>query len=283
MPAGITDTHIHIWDFDKAEYEWLNNDTSILKRNYAIEEMDAERLAAGITAGVLVQAANNVEDTDWMLAVAAHTAWLKGVVGWLPLTNTEATGIAINSYIKNNYFKGVRHLVHDEPDAAWLLQPAVLESLRLLRDNGLTYDMVATQPAHMETLLRVAAAVPGLKLVLDHASQPPLGAGNHFGRWGTLMKAAADHPGIHVKISGLGTAGGNFSKRTAADMEPAVEFVLTHFGEDRCFCGSDWPVSLLANSYSGTWQWYTGIIAALATPAQQQKIFSENAHRFYNL
>jgi L-fuconolactonase len=35
----IIDTHVHIWNFAKAEYEWLKNDTSVLNRNYEIEEL----------------------------------------------------------------------------------------------------------------------------------------------------------------------------------------------------------------------------------------------------
>ena len=89
--AQIIDTHIHCWNFSKAEYAWLKNDTSILNRTYNIEEIETERIIAGIKNGILVQSANNFEDTDWMLEVAKKTNWITGVVGWLPLMNPEAT------------------------------------------------------------------------------------------------------------------------------------------------------------------------------------------------
>ena len=38
----IIDTHVHIWNFAEAEYEWLKNDTSILNRNYDIEELQVD-------------------------------------------------------------------------------------------------------------------------------------------------------------------------------------------------------------------------------------------------
>src|SRR5688572_10927674 len=101
----LIDTHIHIWNFSKARYEWLDNDISILKLNYEIEELETERKKAGITVGVLVQAANNLEDTDWMLEVAAGTNWLKGVVGWLPLTDPAATEeLLTEKYLQHPYF-----------------------------------------------------------------------------------------------------------------------------------------------------------------------------------
>src|SRR5688572_2108193 len=113
----IIDTHIHIWNFEKAKYKWLEGDTSILNRTYHIPELEESRSTAGITEGVLVQAANNFEDTDWMLQVAAVTGWLTGVVGWLPLLDPEATGKALQEkYLHHHLFKGVRHLIHNEPD-----------------------------------------------------------------------------------------------------------------------------------------------------------------------
>jgi L-fuconolactonase len=29
------------------------------------------------------------------------------------------------------------------------------------------------------------------------------------------------------------------------DIKPYIAFALEQFGSDRCFCGGDWPVSLL--------------------------------------
>jgi len=280
----ITDTHVHIWDFEKAEYEWLKNDTSLLHRNYAIEELDAERQQAGITAGVLVQAANNKEDTAWMLETAAKTGWIKGVVGWLPLLQPNATARALaDDYALNPYFKGVRHLVHDEPDARWLLQEPVLESLGILAAHGLPWDMVGVIPAHMETALQVMERQPGLRLVFDHLNQPPMAAKERYGRWGSLMKAAAQHPQCYVKISGLGTASGKPGGWTADDIQPYVEFVLQHFGPGRCLLGGDWPVSLLAGAYTATWQRYKDVLQKLLTGDDLEKVCWKNAQAFYDL
>src|SRR5215207_756801 len=91
MPRRIIDTHVHVWDFQQATYPWLDGDTSILNRNYAIEALEEDRKLAGVTDGILVQAANNAQDTRWMLEVSRRTPWIKGVVGWLPLTEPTIT------------------------------------------------------------------------------------------------------------------------------------------------------------------------------------------------
>jgi L-fuconolactonase len=284
MIKRIADTHIHVWDLDQAEYLWLKGNTSILNRSWSIEELETERVAAGITAGVLVQAANNFEDTDWMLEVAESTDWISGVVGWLPLTDPSATQEALEKkYGKHNYFKGVRHLIHNEPDPQWLSQPAVVSSLEILAARGIPYDVVGVMPAHIEAALEVAEKIPALRMVFDHLSQPPVAAKEKFGKWGELMMAAAQHKNFYAKISGLGTASGNFESWEAKDIKPYIEFVLQHFGADRCFCGGDWPVSILAGSYTKTWNAYQEIIRDLTTGNDRDKIFYTNAGRFYSL
>jgi len=279
----IIDTHVHIWNFEKAEYDWLKNDTSILNRNYDIEELLAEVKTTAITGGVLVQAANTYEETNYMLQVANATGWVKGVVGWMPLQDPSFTATAIREYLANPYFKGVRHLIHDEPDPQWLLQPAVTQSLSVLAAYDVPYDVVGVTPQHLITALEVAQKVPELRLMLDHMNQPPIASGEKFGEWGELMKTAATHKNFYVKISGLGTCSKKGEGWAASDIQPYIEFVLEHFGENRVCCGGDWPVSLLAGSYNNTWQHYVKVLQGALSDAALQKVLSTNAVSFYNL
>jgi L-fuconolactonase len=280
----MIDTHIHVWNFEKAYYLWLEGNDSILNRTYHIEEIESERVALNITKGVLVQAANNIEDTDWMLEVANNTDWISGVVGWLPLMDTDVTEQLLqNKYLKEKYFKGVRHLIHDEADPKWLLQPSVLRSLQLLAKHDLSYDVVGVLPEHIETILKVIEKVPDLRMVFDHLNQPPMAKGEKFGRWGELMKIAVQHKNIHAKISGLGTATGDLQGWGVENIKPYIDFILENFGTGRCFCGGDWPVSLLAGSYTNTWNTYRQVLTALANADEQENIFYSNAERFYHL
>ena len=284
MQYGIIDTHIHVWNFDKADYTWLKGDTSVLNRTYDIAEIEAERNAAGITGGILVQAANSLQDTDWMLELAEKTAWIKGVVGWLPLTDPHETERLLQDvYLKNKYFKGIRHLIHDEPDTDWLLQGTVIESLKLLAKYHIPFDVVGILPAHIETALVVADKVPELKMIFDHLNQPPISTKEKFGKWGELMKAAAGNKNFYAKISGLGTTTKNFTGWTAGDIKPYIEFALEHFSTGRCCCGGDWPVSLLAGSYSKTWTAYKNILEPVLDISALEKVYVTNAIQFYNL
>ncbi|SFP84410.1 amidohydrolase family protein [Parafilimonas terrae] len=280
----MIDTHVHTWNFKRAEYEWLKHNTTILNRNYLIDELETERKAAGITKGVLVQAANTIEETNYLLETALKTEWIKGVVGWLPLTNPEQSEKILSSqYIHQSYIKGVRHLIHDEPDARWLLQPEVLESLQLLVDYNLTYDVVGILDEHLKCAVTIAEKMPSLKLVIDHLNHPQVGINEHASNWFALMKEAAQHKNMYAKISGLGTCIEKNNTWNADDIKPYIEFALETFGTDRCFCGGDWPVSLLAGSYAHTWNVYKEVLSSLLCEDDLKKVYDENAVLCYNL
>lgn len=284
MTNHIIDTHIHVWDIERIEYAWLKDDTSILNKTYSIEQLSPHIYKANVTEGVLVQAANNFEDTDMMLEVADKTDWISGVVGWLPLMNPAATKKALTEkYLKNKYFKGCRHLIHNEADVKWLLQDKVIESLKILAEHHLTYDVVGINTDHLQTAIKVAEKLPDLKMVFDHLNQPPIASKERFGQWGKLMKAAAAHNNLYAKISGLGTTAGKGYEWTKDDLKPYVMYVLEQFGTDRCFCGGDWPVALLAGPYEKAWLEYQQIFSEELDRNSKEKLLYKNAGLFYNL
>lgn len=280
----IIDTHVHVWDLDKAEYPWLAGDNSLLNQTWEIEQLEEERKKAGVTGGVLVQASSNLEDTENMMQVAEKTEWIKGVVGWLPLQQPATVqNLLEKKYLGHPWFKGVRHQIHDEPEPKWLLQADVVDSLTILAENDIPFDIVAVLPEHIENAITVSKLVPGLRMVFDHLSQPPISSKEKFGRWGELMKEAARQKNLYAKISGLGTASKNFDCWNEDDLLPYIEFVLKQFGTDKCFCGGDWPVALLAGTYSQIWNAYKNILDRLLNKEEKEKVFWKNAVRFYGL
>ncbi len=280
----LVDTHIHVWDLQKVEYTWLKGNTSVLNRNYALQDLEPQRERVGVGQGILVQAANSREDTAWMLAAAAANPWIAGIVGWVPLMDPDATAMELDlHYTPDGLLKGVRHLIHDEQDPRWLLQDRVLHSLGLLAARDIPYDVVGVLPEHIRTALTVAKNFPGLRMVFDHLNQPPISRPDKWEEWSGLMREAAEYPNFYVKISGLGTASGKGMDWTAADLEPCIEFALKYFGPDRCFCGGDWPVSLLAGTYERTWDAYLSILDKSLDDEDWEKVTYKNAQRFYNL
>ena len=197
--------------------------------------------------------------------------------------DTKATEqILAQQYIHQPFIKGIRHLIHDEPDPQWLLQKEVIDSLRLIADNHLTYDIVGILDEHLRCAIAIAEKIPPLKLVLDHMNHPMINQPLTSNKWYSLMQEAAKCPNVFVKISGLGTCIEN-TALTIENATPYIEFVLETFGINRCFCGGDWPVSLLADSYTKTWNIYTAVLSNLLKNDCLKKVYDDNAANFYKL
>jgi L-fuconolactonase len=282
---SIIDTHLHTWDLNRCSYYWLEGDESILAQSYFIEQVHPQLAEAGVTSAILVQATNQLNESDWLLSLSETNDWIKGAVIWLPLADTEACAQALEKYSSHPGFKGVRHQIHDEPDEQWLLQPAVIESLKMLASHDIPYDLVGIKNNHIRTALKLADLVPDLKMVFDHMNQPPISNNTtvSFGEWGELMKAASLYPNFHIKISGLGATTGKGKVWTSGDIKPFIEYALDLFGSDRAFCGSDWPVAEFSGSYRYTWQQYKDVLQQLLSPDELDKVYQKNAKKFYSL
>jgi L-fuconolactonase len=281
MSIPTIDTHQHLWDLSKVDYPWLVPAYGPLYQTYVPADLAPQLPTAGVSATVLVQSANSYEDTVYMLDQADTHPWIIGVVGWLPLLDPEATGKAIERYGKHPLFKGMRHLIHEEPNPHWLLQEPIYESLRLVAGAGLTFDVVATKHEHMECIAVVGDNVPNLKMVIDHLAQPPFPAGEP-GQWGEDMRIAAQNPLVHVKVSGLGTASGKWEDWSAEDIRMLVNWAIDLFAPNRCMVGGDWPVSVLAGGYVKAFTAYKQILSERPLATQEQILY-KTAMSFYNI
>ena len=78
------------------------------------------------------------------LATAARTDFVAGVVGWVDLTDPASSEQSqeLMDRPDGRYLVGIRHLVHDEPDADWLLRDDVRRGLAVLDKRGLVYDLL---------------------------------------------------------------------------------------------------------------------------------------------
>jgi L-fuconolactonase len=281
----IIDTHLHTWDLNRCSYYWLEGNDSILASSYFVEQVYPQIAEAGVSSAVLVQATNQLTESDWLLSVSESNDWIAGAVIWLPLTDPKATGKALEKYLSNPWFKGVRHQIHDESDEEWLLQPNVIESLKMLASHSIPYDLVGIKNNHIKTALKLAKTIPDLKMVFDHMNQPPISNNptQDFGEWGELMKEASSNPNFYIKISGLGGTTAKGGDWTSKDVKPFIEYALQLFSADRVFCGSDWPVAELSGSYAYTWGQYREVLQQLLTPDELDKVYQQNARNFYNL
>ncbi|MFD9940924.1 amidohydrolase family protein [Nonomuraea sp. NPDC059023] len=271
----IVDAHQHFWNLETGDYPWLTPDAGVLYRTYAPEHLAPELAATGVQATVLVQAADSQAETEAMLALADAHDFIAGVVGWIPLTDPDEAARAIERYGSHRKFVGVRHLIHEEPDPDWLVGEGVLESLGVLADSGLAFDVVSLLPRHLEHVVTLASRHPSLRIVIDHLSKPRIKDGV-WQPWAEQMAAAAAFPNVYAKVSGLVTEADHASW-TVEDLRPYVAHAVETFGPERLMFGSDWPVALLAADYRTVYE----TALALVGKEGRDQVFGGTAGRFY--
>jgi L-fuconolactonase len=276
--VAVVDSHVHVWDAARATYPWLA-EVPQLPRAVDIAGFWPEQAAAGVRQVVLVQAADNVEDTENMLRTARARPQVAGVVAWVPLLDARAADALLERWHEEPVV-GVRHLVHRDPDPDLLRHPAVHETLDVLHERGLTFDVCA-ESAHLLGLVPdLAARHPGITFVVDHLGKPPIGQ-RGWEPWASLLAAAAEPPNVVAKLSGLNTAAA--AGWTASDFAPYVAHAIACFGPERLMYGGDWPFALLAaDSYTQVWNGLRGVIETLA-PADQGEVLAGTARRVYGL
>jgi L-fuconolactonase len=245
----IIDAHQHFWDPTRADYYWMTGAALPLKRIYAPADLRPEMQRAGVSATVLVQTRSSLDETHEFLATAEREDFCVGVVGWVDLTDARVaqTLSDLQRGPHGRWLVGIRHQVHDEADADWLLRPDVQRGLAAVQSAGLTYDLLL-RTRELPAAVKTVAAFPGLRFVVDHIAKPEI-AQHVMEPWATLMSGFAPHRGhVWCKLSGMVTEA-SFTDWSAADLAPYIRHVLGVFGASRCLYGSDWPVCTLASSY----------------------------------
>lgn len=280
MTFPIIDAHQHIWDPERAAYDWLAGN-ELLNRPLRMEDALPEQRACGIAATILVQAADNSEDTAFMRDVATQHPSIAGIVGYAPLEDPDATGDVIESWTGDSLMVGVRTLIHDRADPDWILQPSVAESLDLIAEAGLSYDLVAVLPRHLEHVPTLSERHPELRIVIDHLAKPPVGR-DERDPWCSAIAEAAENPLVSAKVSGLYSSVGDPAAWTTDLIAPWFAHALSVFGAHRLMYGSDWPVSMSAGGYSQVWRGLQPLFDGL-DPHQREGILGRTAAEVYRL
>jgi L-fuconolactonase len=227
---------------------------------------------------VAVQARQTLEETAWLLELAAEHAFIKGVVGWVDLCGSDLEA-QLERFSSDPKFRGVRHVVQDEADDGFMLRDEFLRGIGGLAGHGLVYDILIFA-RHLPVACEMVARFPEQPFVLDHIAKPPIKAGL-LEPWAAGIKRLASFPNVGCKVSGMVTEA-DWSAWQPADLRPYSDVVLEAFGPGRLLFGSDWPVCTLAGSYEQVLGIVTGAIGRLSGD-EQSAILGENARRFYNL
>jgi L-fuconolactonase len=276
----ILDTHQHFWKADRGDYHWMTSDVPILARDYLPDQLRPELRKTGVRQTILVQAAQTVAETEFLLKIAEEIDFVAGVIGWFDLENESFPDLFDQKQKQHPKLIGVRPMLQDLSDDRWITRTQVIKNLRFLAERKIVFEFL-TYTRHLPFVLETLDRAPGLHAVVDHISKPEIKA-DKLEPWKDLMSRVARHENVFCKLSGMVTEADH--KDWAPDnLRPYINHVVAEFGEDRVMFGSDWPVCLLAASYAEVINALRTVVADYLSPNGISKLFSNNGREFYGI
>jgi L-fuconolactonase len=278
----MIDAHHHFWWTGRHTYTWPAQVGDRFARDFTPDDLRGELARCGIKGTVLVQVLHQVAgETEECLDLSNEVDFVRGVVGWLPLADPDATAQALERLrSRGGKLVGVRHLISNEPDPRWLLQDGVIESLKLLAAAKLAFDAIPVTAAQFESVLDVAERLPELKLVLNHLGRPPIPE-QGWEPWATQIARAAEHRNVSIKLS-IGLDIIMRWRWSTEAIRPYSDHVLDLFSSNRVMAASNWPVILLGASYEEAWNGITELLTGLSAD-ERHAVLGGSAKRIYGL
>lgn len=271
------DAHHHFWRYDPVQYDWISESMRAIRRDFLPADLHQTITAAGIDGVISVQARQCLEETQCLLDFATAHSFIRGVVGWLPLT-AETLSHHLERFAQHPKLCALRHVVQGEPDG-FMLRDDFNRGISELRRHDLAYDILVIERQLPEAIPFVDRH-PDQRFILDHIAKPRI-KDNLVEPWATNLRELARRENVYCKLSGMVTEA-DFTNWTEAQLRLYMDIALDAFGPSRLMFGSDWPVCLVACDYS-RWVSLVDRFVSTLSPTEQRAIWSDNALAAYGI
>jgi len=272
------DSHQHFWRYDPGRDGWITEEMAVLKRDFLPEELIRRMREAGVDRTIAVQADQSETETHFLLDLAEKNSAIAGVVGWVNLLDKNIEE-RLEYFSRHTKLRGFRHIVQAERDDRFMIREDFLRGVAALARHNFTYDILI-YARQLPAAVKFVRRFPAQKFVLDHLAKPSIKAGE-IDAWANNIRALARNRNVYCKLSGFVTEA-NWTNWNAETLRPYLDVAFEAFGTDRLMFGSDWPVCLLAASYSQVKEVIENYTRDFS-PSEKENIFGLNAARFYGL
>jgi predicted TIM-barrel fold metal-dependent hydrolase len=294
----IVDAHHHLWDLSAGSYpskqgqydhSFFLGDYRKICRDYLPEELVADFTGFDVIGTVHIQAgraqSEQLAETAWLEQVNKSCGLPSVIIGHVVFTQEDCAEI-LAGHAKSPLMRGVRakpvisegpgHSIRGEPgtmqDERWLRNFSLLEQHRMSWDMRVPYW-------HLGEAADVAAAFPGIQMVVNHTGLPLDRSDEGLAIWRSGMEKLARYPNVELKISELGLPHGVWD---VASNIKVVREAAAIFGADRIMFASNLPVASLSTDFPGIMQVMRTALDGY-TNADLHKFFHANATRFYRI
>lgn len=276
------DSHHHIWDLSVRPQTWMKDDSvKPISRTILMNELEPELEKAKIAHTVIVQTVATIDETPEFLDLSLSHPKICAVVGWLDLESNDIRP-QLEKYLAHPGGKNlvsIRDLAQDKEDPNWLLRDNVVRNIHRIGEAGLVFDIL-TRPPQLAAAVELVKISPNNSFVLDHISKPYMAKGE-MQPWADQISQISSFENVAVKVSGLFTEA-NWHNWNHQTFRPYLDHILNSFTPSRMMFGSDWPVCLLAATYSDTINLMEDFVKDFSD-SEQTSFWSGTAKRVYKL
>jgi len=271
------DSHQHFWHYHPQKHEWIDDAMAAIRKDFLPLDLQPVLQQYSIDGCVAVEADQSEAETNFLISLQQQHDFIKGIVGWVDLRAADIKE-RLAYYKECKAVKGFRHVLQSQ-EPAFMLQPAFIQGIAALQEYDYTYDILIF-PKHVPAAIELVKQFPEQRFVIDHIAKPYIKAGL-IDEWKKDMQAIAQFEQVHCKVSGMVTEA-DYHNWKQEDFTPYLDAVVEAFGTKRLLFGSDWPVCLVAAEYGQMLHIVQEYFSSFSAN-EQDDVFGNNAHRFYNL
>jgi L-fuconolactonase len=283
----IIDTHQHLWDLKKFTLPWhAAEDVPSLRHSFVMSDyLEATKglnVVKTVYMEVDVAPEQQVAEVDYVtdLCERGDNPMKAAVVSGRP--GTPGFEAYARKLAQNKYIKGIRQVLHGpSTPAGFCLQPKFVESIQLLGELGLSFDL-CLRSGEVIDAVKLVDQCPKTRFIIDHCGNMSVTStdGDARAKWLDGMKQMAARKNTVCKISGIIVTANKDWK--PMDLAANINDTMATFGEDRIMFAGDWPVCTLKATFA---QWVGALkqIVKDRPVAFQKKLFHDNAAKFYGI
>ena len=298
-PLKIVDPHQHFWRIADGTHPWLDGEERLagfrygdyapVCRDYLPHDFRRDAARQNVVMTVHVEAEWNpgdpVAESRWLTQLKERHGLPTAMVGQAWFARPDIAEV-LAGHAAFPAVKGIRQ----KPAAAKspaeakrgapgsMDDPAWRKGYALLERHGLHYDL-QTWWWHLDAAAALARDFPRTTIVLNHTGLPVDRSAEGLAGWRRALEGLAAEPNTALKISGLGLADASWPE---ASNRIVVRDAIRIFGPERCMFASNYPVDSLVASYDRIFDGFKEFVADRPR-AEQEKLFHDNAVRYYRL
>lgn len=294
----IIDPHLHLFDLQQGDYQWLQlnkapfwPDKKKIARDFSERDLTLTQ-PLELSAFVHIEAGFNnkhpEQEIHWLEQTCARP--FVSIVGIDLSLDSRKFSQQITNAMQYKSVVGVRYIL-DEQAFKVLSNTQTVDNLTLLNGLEVIFEvqMSLTDHAAVDTLSELINKNNHITFIINHAGFPNKNSTSvAWQNWQKNLRKLAEFEQVAIKLSGWEMIDRHYQQLKISgqniDWQSYImQWCLSTFGKKRVMLASNFPLCLFSHSnYQAYWQnlLNSDFIQTL-TEHEQHALFFENSHRYY--